>query len=348
MSDSGNPKLISLRNLTLCLLDDQIPAHSLRPEVIKIIELLANSGSIRYTGHEKISAGETNTADGLALSPTMAAMCADDFVRTKTFIHGTYAAIADTRKRFPDRPVRIFYAGCGPYATLAIPLMSVFSAEEAMFTLLDVHTASIESAKSITDVLGLTDHIIQFETSDAGLYRFQPALLPDIILMEIMQACLATEPQVAITRHLLHQVPNAILIPEEVQINLHWVDTSREFDLNSTSLNDGPGRGNRIPVGTAFVLNRKSVDSWKHITGDRLPGSVLPIPDFPGQRFQLMLFTNIRIYSTHLIKDYDSGLTCPRIFTCGEEINPGDFIKFHYEVGPQPRLVGKVCPAGPV
>ena len=83
--------------------------------------ILADAQTIRTAPQEDISGGETLTSNGLALSPTMAAMCANDFVRTIQFIRGTHAAIADIRERFPDRPARVLYAGCGPYATLAVP-----------------------------------------------------------------------------------------------------------------------------------------------------------------------------------------------------------------------------------
>jgi hypothetical protein len=56
------------------------------------------------------------------------------------------------------------------------------------------------------------------------------------------------------------------------------------------------------------------------------------------QRYQPMLFTNIRVYQNHVLKDYDSGLTCPRQFSSDVAIKAGDTIHFHYELGRQPRL----------
>lgn len=332
-----------LRRVTLSLLESKTPAHSLRPEVVEMTTILADSQAVSITRQEDISGGETRTSNGLALSPTMAAMCANDFVRTIEFIRGTHAAIVDIRKRFPNRPARVLYVGCGPYAILSVPLMTIFSSTEATFTLLDMHTESIDSAKSIVDKLWLTDSVASFETVDAGSYRVCPDQPPDVILMEIMQACLEFEPQVATTRHLLKQATHAILVPEEVRIDLMLVDASREFNMDMTEQNRGPNQRDRIPVAPVFVVNRETVDSWDSNYSNRLPASAVRVPEPLEQRYQPMLFTIIRIYGNHILKDYDSGLTCPRPLSIEDEIRPGDTIQFYYELGSRPHLNGEVC-----
>jgi hypothetical protein len=272
----------------------------------------------------------------------MAAMCAGDFVRTIKFIRGTHAAIVDLRKRFPDRPARVLYVGCGPSATLAVPQMAIFSCTEATFTLLDLHPESIESARSIVDTLGFGESVARFETADAGSYRVCPDQPPDVILMETMQACLESEPQVALTRHLLKQAPHAILIPEEVRIELTLVDPSREFDLDGLKQNRDPIQRARIPVASVFVLNRETVNSWKSHGSHRLPASAVRIPDPLEQRYEPMLSTIIRIYKDQILQDYDSGITYPRALSIEGAIKPGDTIQFHYELGSRPRLNGEV------
>ena len=338
MIELPTSKLEPLRSVTSAIIDSQQPAFSLRPEVVELTTILTGSRKIQSPRKEDIADGETRTSNGLAISPTMAAMCADDFVRTIEFIRGTHAAIVDIRKRYPDRPTRVLYAGCGPFATLAVPLMAIFSPKEAAFTLLDIHPESIESAKSIVITLGLDDCIASFETMDAGSYSIDPDQPPDVILMEIMQACLEAEPQVAITRHLLPQAPNAILIPEEVRIELTLVDPSREFDLEGLERNRGDIQQDRIPVASVFVVNRETVTSWESNRSNRLRGSTLRIPDSVEQRYQPMLFTNIRVYQNHILKDYDSGLTCPRVLSIEGAIKAGNTIQFNYELERQPRL----------
>lgn len=308
-----------------------------------MLAILTDRQTFQAVPQEDISGGETRTSDGLALSPAMAAMCADDYRRTVEFIRGAHAAIVDIRQRIPHRPARILYVGCGPLATLAIPLMTIFSSTEAVFTLIDVHPESIESAKSIVAALGLADSIASIETVDAGSYSVCADEPPDIILMEIMQACLESEPQVAITRHLLKQAPNAILIPEEVCINLMLVDPSREFDLHGLEQNRAPIDRDRINVAPVFVINREAVNSWSSNYGNRLPASVVRIPDQLERHYQPMLFTVIRIYKNHVLKDYDSGLTCPKMLSINDAIKPGDTIQFHYKLGNHPCLHGEIC-----
>ena len=327
-----------LRKATATVLDRNQSAHTLRPEVIEITTVLASSQAVWASSQQDISRGETQTSNGLALSPTMAAMCAEDYVRTIAFIRGIHAAIVDVRNRLPDRPARVLYAGCGPYATLAVPLMTLFSPAELTFTLLDIHPESIKSAKSIVDTLCLSDSVERFETVDAGSYRVNPDQAPDIILVEVMQACLESEPQVAITRHLLSQVPNAILIPEEVRVDLKWVDPAKEFELDGLSPEGKPLQRDRIAAGPVFVVNRESVNLWKHISGNRLPGLAVRIAESEGQRYQPMLFTKICTYQKHILQDYDSALTCPKTLSTEKTIKAGDTIQFHYELGAHPRL----------
>jgi hypothetical protein len=161
--------------------------------------------------------------------------------------------------------------------------------------------------------------------------------------MEIMQACLESEPQVAIARQLLKQAPHAVLIPEEVRIELTLVDTSREFDLDGLERNRDIIQRDRIPVASVFVVNRETVKSWDGNCSNRLTASTVRMPDPLEQRYQPMLFTVIRIYKNHVLKDYDSGLTCPRTPSIDGAIKPGDTIQFYYELGSRPRLNGQVC-----
>ena len=327
-----------LKRLTESLLDPRSPAYSLRPEVVEMTAILASSQTSGIARQKDITHRETRTASGLAVSPTMAIMCIDDYVRTIQFIRGTHAAIVAIRKRISGRPVRILYAGCGPYATLAVPLMTIFSPNEATFSILDVHPESIASAKSIVDTLGFADSVAGFATADAGSYKVGTDWPPDIILMEIMNVCLKSEPQVAVTRHLLRQAPQAILVPEEIRVDLTLVNPSREFDPDCLEQERAANSRDRIPVASVFVVNRETVHSWGDQCSERLPASAVQMPAFPEHRYEPMLFTVIRIYEDHVLKDYDSGLTCPRPLSIEGAIKPGDTIRFHYELGSHPRL----------
>ena len=343
LADLRVQKLDRLRCLTSSILDARRPAHLLEREVVATVAILAESATVPVAIGEDILDSEMVTANGLALSPASASMCANDFVRTIQFIRSVHSAALDVRALHPDRPARVLYAGCGPYATLAVPIMSVLSSREVTFTLLDIHAESIESAKSVVDSLGLADSVASSETMDASLYCGNREQAHDVILVEMMQACLESEPQVAIARHLVAQNPNAILIPEDVRVDLTLADMSREFERDALKPQAGDAERDRIHLGSVFVLSRETINSWKAIGGDRLPGSTMRIPDLLERRYQPMLLTTIRIYRDHVLKDYESGLTCPRVFSAQGTLDAGATIQFHYELGRHPRLSGEVC-----
>ena len=54
---------------------------------------------------------------GVAINPNAAAHCALDYQRSVVFIRGVYAAIKTLKLRFPETPLELLYAGCGPFAT---------------------------------------------------------------------------------------------------------------------------------------------------------------------------------------------------------------------------------------
>lgn len=338
---AGRPALEALRRVTSTLLDVEQAVCSLRPAVLELTSLLRLASTRPPPSREHIEAGETPTANGLAVSPTMAAMCCDDVARTVTFIRGAQAAIIEARKRLPQRPVSVLYAGCGPYATLAVPLMSVFAAGDVVFTLLDLHRESIESARAVVESLELGGFVAGFEVADAGAYRVREHQPPDVILLEVMQACLEAEPQVAVTRHLLRQAPDAILVPQAVRIECTLVDLAREFDTGAIGENREVMRRDRIPLGPVFVLDRESVRSWQEIADARLPAETVRIPDQMEPRYLPMLFTVITVHGTHVLRDYDSGLSCPRQLAGDDAFGPGDTVRFSYVLGAHPRLVAR-------
>lgn len=335
-----------LRETTRLLLFSSQPPSALRAEAQQLVGILAGTheNTIRQT--QDASSRETRTANGLALSPTMASMCVGDFARTTQFIRGTHAAITELRQQIQHRPVRILYAGCGPHAALVLPLLAVFSRHEAVFTLLDIHPESIRSAKSSVEQLGLADSVAGFETGDAGTFCINPNEPPDIILMELMQACLESEPQVAVSRHLLGQAPDAVLIPEEVRVSLVLLDPTQNFLTAGLESNQGVLRNNRITVAPVFVLNREVAKSWNHSCSDRIPASTIRMPESWASQYQPFLSTEIRIYKDHFLRDRESGLTCPRLLHLDDSIAPGVTIDFVYELGDHPQLTGSIRKRG--
>ena len=331
-----------LEGLTRTLLDTGADVHTLWPEVLELTSILSDAETSGFVRKELIGEGETPTPDGLALSPTNAVMCADDYLRTIRFIRGLHAAIIDRKKRLSGRPVRVLYAGCGPYATLAVPLMSILSSETVTFTLVDIHAESIDAVKSIVRSLGYADYVNAFQVADAGSVRIAEDWPPDIVLMEVMQACLEKEPQVAVTRHLVGQAPEATLIPAEVRIELKLVDLSREFAFHYSDQDVPEVQRDRVHVETLFRLNREAVLSWDDGDSELLPAAEVQVPELPESRYQLMLFTIVDVFGDNTLRDYDSSLTVPRTMGGKLRFKPGDTVEFSYQCGTHPGLICRV------
>jgi len=319
----SNP-LDRLRNATSSLLDRSRAAYSLRAEVMDLKQILEEAGGIIFNeGGADIASGETRTDAGVAISPTMAAMCVDDLARTVQFIRGIHDAIIDARD---ERPVRILYAGCGPLAPLAIPLMSLFTADDVRFTMLDIHENSIRSAESIIRAFRFEDRVEGFEVGDAARFAFDSGEKPDIMIIEMLRPALASEPQVAVAINLGGQHPDSVLIPESVTVELALVNPGREFTTDGTE----PGR-DRINVGSVCTLDRRAILDGK------LEPVVVALPDFDAARYRPMLLTTLTVYGDHVLRDYDSGITCPRPLR-PNNVGPGDEIEFTYRCGADPHI----------
>ncbi|TVV44039.1 hypothetical protein [Thalassolituus sp. C2-1] len=332
------PDTAWLISLVEKILDNAISPYLLRAEVSELAAALKSLGHEHPEGLSGAAAKGTLTANGLALAPDMAATCADDAVRTIMFLRGTRAAIADQYAQGSGGPVRILYAGCGPYAILAVPLMLVLSAEEASFTLIDIHPESVASAERIITALNLADTVFDMKAVDATGYLADPDFLADIILTEVMQACLQTEPQVAVVRHLLSQSPSALVIPQEIRVDLVFADPEVEFSATRRAVAGQSAQDGRVYAGSVFILNNEAVFSWKNVSGSYLPGLSVEVNHLPDDRYQPMLFTDICVYQQYRIGAYESGLTFPRMLESAEKISSGAQLHFQYRLGDNPGV----------
>ena len=64
----------------------------------------------------------------------------------------------------------------------------------------------------------------------------------------------------------------------------------------------------------------------------------IQIPKTIPQHLDAKLFTTITTYKHHVVKDYDSGLTCTRGLNCKQQFSSGDTLEFNYQITSQPEL----------
>lgn len=154
---------------------------------------------------------------GKAIAPVWAADCVRDVRRTRTFIRGIIQAVHAARQRFSGQTLQLLYVGPGPFATLVLPLTTLFRPEEIQFTLLEINPASISALKNTIRAFGIEDYIAAIEQTDAAAYQAKHPI--HLLLIETMQTALRQEPQVAITLNLAPQiVSGGFLLPEAISI----------------------------------------------------------------------------------------------------------------------------------
>src|SRR5688572_7879646 len=110
-----------LKKITRILLDDKASYIEIRNACEALYDFF-----LKLTSFEiPVNNSFVNTKYGRALPPYVAALCIKDMIRTRQTIRGIYRAIKDKLEE-NIKPVKILYAGSGPFATLLSPLTTCF------------------------------------------------------------------------------------------------------------------------------------------------------------------------------------------------------------------------------
>ncbi len=319
-------KFETLASITDVLLDDATGADLLRDTIDIYRDLLLTASGIDLGGEESIDHFDTGT--GVAIGATWAALCIDDLVRTKRFVSGLNRAVRDVLAR-KSGPVHVFYAGTGPFATLALPLMTRFTPEQLQFTCLEITDASYQAVQRVFAHLGLEQYVIEVIQTDASTFRIESALPVDIMLSETMQYCLIDEMQVPIALNLMAQLPPEVLmLPERITLMLGVLEDTRDQAVATD-------------LGTIFTVDRATLAAYRPGGGNTdFPTVRLNVPAPNGVAHgQLAIRTSVDVYGGYGLTDYESGLTVPRIigdYPTTED--PLEAIDFTYQIDPSPLL----------
>ncbi|MBV9959555.1 MAG: hypothetical protein JO360_14110, partial [Acidobacteria bacterium] len=286
---------MSLKEITARLLDFE--NHGVSKRASEELHALF-SGIVRLSeDYASVDRRETLLGDGKALSPHDAARCILDYVRTRSFLAGLRGAVREALRRFPGETIHLLYAGCGPFAPLALPLTTEFTAAEVQFTLLDIHARSLEVVRQIVNTLGLSDYVRAYVQADATAYVQAREDAPHVIVAETMQRVLEKEPHVAVTANLAPQLrAGGILIPQKITLRACLADVGSELTL----LTDGPRR-TRVELGEVFELTAESsaqIKFWEtqNGAGRRSPPVTLRVPELAREDLQLMILTEIDVF----------------------------------------------------
>lgn len=307
-----------LKALSDLLLSESSSHDELLDAAKGLYSLFAEAAGEAEPEADPLWAPESRLPDGKAISPRDAARCAKDPMRTAAFLRGIRGAIIEARDKFPGERIRILYAGCGPFATLAIPLCTQFKPSEIILSLIDIHALSIASAQKCIRGFGLDEYFGEMTGED--ILSFKAKEKYHIIIAEVMQRALDSEPQVAATIHLSQFLRDSgIFIPEKVSIRAALANLGHEFSAG--------GERERIDLGLVFELTKDSRQFGK---------TSLALPRFEAAGFSLILQTGITTFGGHKLSDYDSGLSYPKILSPFEKRHSRRKIEFDYRMGENP------------
>ena len=242
-------------------------------------------------------------AKGKALGLNFAAQCLLDYNRTVKFLKAIVSAISEQREKQPKKLIKIFYAGCGPYAPFITLVAPFFQPDEVQFTLLDINENSVKSAKKLIHALKLSNFVKDFYTADAVTFDVPNSESFDILISETLDAVLYRECYVPILFNLLPQFKeDIILIPENVIINLSFVPpVKKQSDYKE------------YEVGSVFNV-REAVSTYSasdpippKFTDKKIDLTVLNMTDYE----RVLLDTKVHIHGDSWLNRNESSLTIP-------------------------------------
>lgn len=260
---------------------------------------------------------EKHIAGGQALSTYHAAVCTDDYLRTCYFLKGVYKAIIKLQSDFPSRRIKILYAGCGPFATLLLPLLPLLDKNTVEAIILDINSSSIVSVKKLISILNLDDYSLTMVETDATTYQKPDKWEIDLFVSETMHYGLTAEPQVAITKNFIPQLlPHTIFIPNQIHIDLVYTFFSKEpfikFNQNPLETTKVQSEPARKHIDRLFSIGKDSTDL---LHTHQIATAFYPVPDDLQSYPDLALFTEIEIYEDLILKTAESVLTNPYCLT---------------------------------
>jgi len=334
-TDAATGDLARLRELAHAILaaSPDLPQAILPIQELRLLaeRLSAMDMSVQVN----IADGQSWLPSGLAVSPVNAALCANEFLRSAAFIQGAARAMDAAAKRCEGRPVRVLYAGCGPYAFLLLPLLALWPAQRAQFTMLDVHAAALGPARRLVTALGLDAGVEDWIQADAATLRLDSTALPDVIVSETMSAALKREPQVAIARNLLGKAPDALMVPESVRI---------DCVLSERADDTAPWR-DTTRLGQLFALDAAAVARWDAAPDGALPAATIILPADVAPHATLRLLTDITTFDGVELTQGDCSLNTPRYLQGKPLFAGGQAVCFHYRLGADPGLDYTALPA---
>ncbi len=316
-------RLVASRNI-----EEEIESAKLLSDFFSSFDLSEDKMTLAQKKSETVLSG------GIALSPAEAGICVNDYIRTARFIKATYLAIEQLKQKFHDQKIEILYAGCGPYATILLPLLPLLNKEYIHITLLDINEYSLVSVKKLLRELELYNYDIDLLHTDAINYQHPVSQPLHLVITETMFHALTREPQVAVTANLAPQITeDGILIPEEIKLSMAYSFFSEEPFLQNgdtafTGLKTTPVPYiHRSESNTLFSMNKH--DNFSDKAGHhsfQFESSLYELPEEFSKHPDICIYTDIRIFHHLTLGLAESYITNP--YCVNSIYNLSDHMRF--------------------
>jgi len=297
-------------------------------------------------------ADDTELNSGVAINPQAAAFCIKDYARTLQFIRGIFSALKDIKDKPFLNTRSVLYAGCGPFATLLLPILSKLELSNFEFHLIDIHPESLKSVRTLLDHFELNHANITLHLADACEFESEQSF--DVIIAETMQKALEQEPQVNVTKNLAKYLsPTGIFIPQTIELQLwlaHWELERQEIEKQSSPIQPTPliqidiDQFDRIPITKKWALSINNLINWKCQQDKSSQNTLISFSDFQTpafneqESFDILLSTEIQVYGSIWLREYDCELTLPyKFYEISPAVSNGRY-QLSYELGQYPHF----------
>ncbi len=310
-------KKYKLMDIVNTLLDSDAKSAELAQSVKSLAEIFEQFASV-------INSDEYS---GVAISP-LDAICANEHVRITKYMRGVYAAVNDLLKRFKGQKIRLLYAGCGPHATLLLPLLYRFDPKRLSVRFLDHNAASLKSVKAIMSHLGFEKFAEDYIHDNASSYQSEEPL--HMVLVDSMNAALYDKPQVALTLNLLPQLQNGgVFIPKRVVVG-----------FETAYYNQVKKRASAATVKYSnYLCHILDIDTAKPLTKEQM--LVTDEYRFKSEidaKMEPQLSTVVYIYKNNILRENECSLTIPKKMNLSTKLVSGARVTFDYLFDNAPQI----------
>jgi len=317
---------ISLKDQSEQLLNPTCTFEQMAQAIRNVHDLFKENTGLAANDHDIQRAAAITTAYGKALGLSHAAACLVDGYRTRQFLRGLVSAIRKKQEDNPGEKIKIYYAGCGPYAPFVTLVAPLFKPDEVGFSILDINPEALNLAQSLIKKLGYQDFVEDVQLADATIHNVPNADQYHILFSETLDALLNRECYVPILHNLIPQFPkDVIIVPENVQVKLTFLRTEeggKEIEAESEIVLDARQLVSSLPEGASlpdfFTPHNVTFNKDENISA-------------------IVLDTIVQTYGGHDLIRGESQLTEPRAFKIEKDVN-FDTLSFIYRIQPQIEL----------